>query len=110
MKFYMSLIHSENVCIKALARRSMYQSTSNMGSNIIHISHQLGKTVSLFNVTTSVNVVGSTIVENWEKKCNNKEKCVSNVCIEPMDIRDGLMQSELTINEACDLLSLLCTE
>ena len=110
MKFYMSLIHSENVCIKALARRCMYQSTSNMGSNIIHISRQLGKTVSLFNVTTSVNVVGSTIVENWEKKCNNKEKCVSNVCIELMDIRDGLMHSELTINEACDLLSLLCTE
>ena len=50
-----------------------------------------------------------TVVENWEKKCNNKEKCVSNVCIELMNIRDGLMHSELTINEACDLLSLLCT-
>ena len=108
-KFYLSMCNSENIILKCVARRCLFQSTSNMGKNINIIDRYVKLNNSLYNLSLTV-ILGElrknlTQVLNDDKLMFNAE-----ICKELINIRDGLCISPLSFSECQELLEVICTE
>ena len=111
VKFYLSLIRTDNVIINFLARRCLQQTVSNMGSNIAIIAKKLqSSNLNFSNNNIPVNDFINAVHNNWyNNSCNVDDPCVADVCIDLMNVRDGLMSCSLSKQQCIELLHELCT-
>ena len=106
VKFYLSLLESDNYLLRCLAKRCAQQSFSNMGKNVSYIHCKTGflKYIDTHSCTSIIHLVKDIL------QCATPEdKVLASVCHELLSVRDGVSDAPLTITQANELLSCLTT-
>ena len=114
-KFYIKLYYSENELVRFLAHACMSQSLSNMGKNVslLDIQGNLSKVIHMVEddktMNTVLNIVINSMYNNGNDTVNDDEMYIIDVCLELIDMRDGLSIGNLNRHECIELLKDLTT-
>jgi hypothetical protein len=104
IKFVTSMLLNDNILIKTVAQRCLYQSYSVMGDNISHLLSD--GTVN----SSSIYVSGNNKLLYFKDEYAECEQAVINSIKEMLDMRDGIMYNDiLNVNECTELINYLCT-
>ena len=103
----MSMFSSENILLKCLAKRCMYQSHSNMGKNVSFIDN-----LTCFLKHVGQDVSREDIVSGVKRALSCNQDCEqdsvkADICYELLGVRDGILSAPLDRVEALEQLSQL---
>ena len=107
-KFYQSILKSKCSAVKYVARCCLYQSTSNMGNNISNMQIKYSSFVKHI-VTNNYNKFRNEVMNNMLADVNTIDEAMAGVCMELIEMRDGMMFSNLSTNECMELINEICT-
>ena len=103
MKLVCSLLNSNSHLVKCLANRCRFQSISSMGANMSYIVNNVHTTV----VRDQCVFKGIFIDKD---DVSEIEEANAALCVELMDIRDGLKYIDgLSLQECRDIITYICT-
>ena len=114
-KFYIRLYFSENEFVRFLAHACMSHCLSNLGKNVslLDIQGNLSKVVHMVEddktMNTVLNIVINSMYNNGIDTVNDDEMYIIDVCLELIDMRDGLSIGNLNRHEYIELLKELKT-